>query len=244
MKTSAAPKGYILHQNSDIVVIATRESENRKTGNMIQIWILCANVTPVQGVKTGLDAIICEDCKHRGNGFSDRTCYVNVGQGPNAVYRAFVSGSYPYLPQSRYADVFYGRTVRFGAYGDPVLIPLSIVRWIAFFSDGWTGYTHQWHDSKYQAYSRYVMASVDSESEYRGAKSYGWRTFRVRASADDQLASREIVCPASDESGKKTTCERCKLCSGTTGSNDQRKDIAIVVHGTGSNNFVALSAIK
>jgi hypothetical protein len=124
MNTKSAPKGHILYQNSDVVVIATLESENRKTGNMIQIWILCANVSPVEGVKTGLDSIVCGDCKHRGNGFSDRACYVNVGQGPNAVYRAFAKGSYPYLPKTRYAEVFCGRTVRFGAYGDPVHIPL------------------------------------------------------------------------------------------------------------------------
>jgi hypothetical protein len=55
--------------------------ENRKTGNMIQVWILCANESPVAAVKSGSDGIVCGDCKHRGNGFSDRTCYVNVGQG-------------------------------------------------------------------------------------------------------------------------------------------------------------------
>jgi hypothetical protein len=59
MNTKSAPKGYILHQNSNPVVIATLESENRKTGNMIQVWILCANVSPVESVKAGLDAIVC-----------------------------------------------------------------------------------------------------------------------------------------------------------------------------------------
>jgi len=52
-----SPNGYLLHSDSDIVVIATLESENRKTGNMIQIWILCANESPVTAVKTGHDGI-------------------------------------------------------------------------------------------------------------------------------------------------------------------------------------------
>jgi hypothetical protein len=236
--SAGSPNGYLLHSDSDIVVIATLESENRKTGNMIQIWILCANENPVTAVKTGHDGIVCGDCKHRGNGFKDRTCYVNVGQGPNSVYCAYISGAYPYLPKSRYAEVFYGRKVRFGAYGDPVLIPLEVLRWVAFYSDGWTGYTHQWRNEKYAQYREYVMASVDSVEEYRMAKSEGWRTFRVRSGAES-LMPREIACPASDEAGKKTTCERCGLCNGTR-RNDGRKDIAILVHGASAGKFIQI----
>jgi len=81
-------------------MIATLESENRKTGDMVQVWILCANQSPVSAVKLGLDSIVCGDCKHRGTGFSDRTCCVNVGQGPNSVYRAYISGSYPHLTKA------------------------------------------------------------------------------------------------------------------------------------------------
>jgi len=82
------------------------------------------------------------------------------------------------------------------------------------------------------------MASVDSTEEYRMAKLAGWRTFRVRTNAESLMAC-EIACPASDEAGKKTTCERCGLCNGTR-RNDARKDIAILVHGTGAAKFVQI----
>lgn len=59
------PNGYILVETADKVVIATgfeRSSENPKTGNMIQVWILARHVSPSDAVRTGLDAIVCGDC--------------------------------------------------------------------------------------------------------------------------------------------------------------------------------------
>ena len=235
--------GYILHETEQVAVIATLESENVKTGNMIQVWILNRAESPVASVKSGNDRLICGDCPHRGlNGFKDRTCYVNVARGPNAVWRAYRKGSYRFLPKSEYAAVFTNRAVRFGAYGDPVLIPLSIMRAIASLADGHTGYTHQWRKSEYQAYRAFLMASCDSIADYATARRLGWRTFRVRGASESILA-REISCPASDEAGKRTQCLRCRLCSGTR-AGDPRKDITIIVHGIGARNFVSLTAIR
>lgn len=233
-----SPREYVLHSDSDIVVIVTLESTNRKTGDMIQAWIICAQENPVSAVRNGSASIVCGDCRHRGNGFKGRTCYVNVGQGPNAVYRAFINGSYPYLPVSEYARVFTGRKIRLGAYGDPVLIPLELVRLMVSHSSGHTGYTHQWRNPKHALYREYVMASVDTPGERAMAKSAGWRTFRVRA-AHEPIASDEITCPASDEAGRKTTCEKCRLCNGAR-VDDARRDIAIQVHGSGAAQFVTI----
>ncbi len=235
--------GYILHESvtDDIVVIATIHSANRKTGDMVQVWILNRSVNPVEAVKTGLDATVCFDCIHRGDGFKYRTCYVNVGQGPNSVYRAYKAGKYPVLHTGDYGEVFKGRNVRLGAYGDPVLIPIWILVSLVYACKDNTGYTHQWQLDKYQSYSRYLMASCDSVGDYERAKALGWRTFRVRT-PDQPLASREIQCPASDEAGHKTTCDQCCLCNGSK-HRDKRADIAIVVHGVGASNFNSLVQI-
>jgi hypothetical protein len=234
--------GYLLHETEAYAVIATLESENEKTGNMIQIWILVRGEKPTLALRNGKNHIVCLDCKHQGTDSQKRTCYVNLGQGPRAVWEAYSEGKYPYLPIARYSEVFANRAVRFGAYGEPVLIPLPIVRAIVAVSNGHTGYTHQWRKPEFSEYRAYIMASCDSMAEYAMAKQLGWRTFRVRT-ADSAVLAREISCPASDEMGKRTQCVRCKLCSGSTGSNDARKDIVIVVHGSGSKNFVALDSI-
>jgi hypothetical protein len=159
-------------------------------------------------------------------------------QAPYAVWSAYQRGRYPFLAMADYAQVFQGRKIRFGAYGEPVLIPLDIVAEVARVSEGRTGYTHQWANPSYQAYRAYVMASVDSPQEYAAAKRLGWRTFRVRT-ADGTLMPREIICPASDEGQHKSTCADCKLCSGTY-ANDPRKDIAIVIHGSNATKFVQI----
>jgi hypothetical protein len=79
------------------------------------------------------------------------------------------------------------------------------------------------------------MASVDTPAEYQTAKSNGWRTFRTRLASFAKL-SNEIICPASDEGGHRSDCERCKLCCGAQ-LNDRRKDILITVHGAGKVNY-------
>ena len=228
--------GYILHTDSQRVIIATTESSNRKTGDMIQAWILRNDMSPVDAVRSNQDDAICGDCKLRGtDGWTDRTCYVNVAQGPNAVWRAYKAGRYAYLPQCRYPEVFTGRAVRWGAYGDPVHIPLGVLRYVCLFARKWTGYTHQWAKPQYAPYREYLMASVDSELEYWRAHVHGWRCFRVRP-AGELMIPGEIPCPASDEQGHKTTCERCGLCNGIR-ANDRRKDITILVHGMNKRNL-------
>ena len=69
-----------------IVVIATTGSKNAKTGNMLQTWILRADVPPVQATKTGEDYSICGDCPHRGAVTGKRSCYVLPFQAPLKIY--------------------------------------------------------------------------------------------------------------------------------------------------------------
>ena len=237
--TTTKPNGYLLHETSDIVVIATgfrRRSANPKTGDMLQVWILLRHVNPVRAIKLGADAKICFDCGHRGRKGKGRTCYVRVANAPLGVWKAYRRGMYPVLASGALCGhAFTGRKVRFGAYGEPVLIPLANMTEIARVASGHTGYSHQWKQPVYAPYSAFVMASCDTPQDYSDAKSAGWRTFRVRTEGSP-LMPREISCPASDEMGKRTTCERCKLCSGAR-ANDPRKDISIIVHGSGRRAF-------
>lgn len=222
--------GYILHETKTLVVIATTESANRKTGDMIQVWILRSDVDPVTAIKQGSDRRICGDCQHRPD--NDGSCYVNVGQAPNAVFRAYANGSYAKLELTDYPSVFSGRAVRLGAYGDPAFIPERVIAGICSSADNWTGYTHQWRKNAWL--KQYVMASVDSIAEKIEATKWGWRTFRV--SATHEGTTGEIVCPASQG---KTTCASCLLCNGVHGM-DRRKSIFIPVHGSTASKFKIL----
>jgi len=220
--------GYVIYEGPSeldgkpIVVIATDNSGNRKTGSMVQTWILRADIEPHTALKTGDDSSVCGDCPHRPANHG--ACYVTVFQAPLAVYRAYKRGSYGEFQPGQFA----GRMVRIGSYGDPAAVPLEI--WEAYTDGaaGMTGYSHQWGNAD-KGLSAYCMASCDTPAERERAVSMGWRTFRVRL-ADEPVMQGEAVCPASHEAGQKLTCDKCKACSGTTGHRSL-SGIAIVAHG-------------
>lgn len=220
MKKQVKPKGYILHEDSTRVVIATMRSLNRKTGDMVQVWILAKAQNPVEAVQSGHDAEICGDCPLRGMNGAKRVCYVNVGQAPLSVWKGWIRGRYPKWCGD--ASPFVGRTIRWGAYGDPVHIPLSIIQEISAASAGWTGYTHQWRNPLLQGYRSFLMASADTADDATNAHAAGWRTFRV----SDAPMEGELLC-LSESVGR--SCSDCKLCAGTS---KKAKSIYIPAHGS------------
>ena len=228
--------GYVIHEDTHRVIIATgfaSPSDNRKTGDMIQIWILVKSVDPVEAIKQGLDRLICGNCRHRGDGHgTERSCYVNVGQAPLGIYRAWKAGRYPVL---QFMDIFSGRKVRFGAYGDPTHIPLSLALAIAGVASGWTGYTHQWRKPSLQGWKQLLMASVDTTAELLIARSMGWSTFRVSADMDHKTF--ENLC-ASERNGTP-----CSICLGCPGSRNGIQSVWIPAHGTGKRHFINMPAL-
>ena len=84
-------KGFILYDGpsvldgAPIVVIATLETSNAKTGAMVQTWILRGDIEPHQAVKTGEDASVCGNCPQRHN--TGGACYVMTHQAPLAFKR-------------------------------------------------------------------------------------------------------------------------------------------------------------
>lgn len=231
--TTARPPGYVLHSDAWRVVIATgfrRRSSNRKTGPMIQVWILTRREDPVAAVASGGDAAICGGCPMRGEvvsgakGRKRRRCYVNVGQAPASVWSAWRRGAYPAMPS---VDVFKDRRVRFGAYGDPAFIPLPLLSAIASASDGWTGYTHQWRRPWMAGYRRFIMASVDSDAERQAAQAAGWRTFQVVPRRGRPAGRVGSLCP----SERGVSCHDCLRCCGTA---SDTRSIWIPAHGTGA----------
>lgn len=218
-----------------IVVIVTglaKATSNGKTGDMVQTWILRSDIHPVEALATGGDSSICGGCPHRpkthdGSKFSERSCYVNV-MGPNAVFKAYKAGKYATMPTSEIAKAVAGRMVRLGSYGDPAAAPLAMWRVLVSQAAGHTGYTHQWKSERLRGVTELCQASADTAAELDKARSLGLGTFRVRSAAEPVQAG-EIVCPASEEAGKVTTCADCRMCDGSSARN-----VVIIAHGTGA----------
>lgn len=234
-------------------------SANRKTGPMVQTWILRQDVSPVDAVRSGADASICGSCRHRGSsGFSGRTCYVNVGQAPSSIWRSWRAGKVrpvPQLPEyaiaGHYNQLGYvprlRHPLRLGAYGDPLAVPLAVWSpWIvASMEHGHTGYTHQWATIGRRSpdWRWWVMASVDSAAEAMLARAMGWRYFRVYGGESEPLPS-ELEC-VNTTHGR--TCADCQLCGGDHRASWRTAEgfkvsgaapsIRIAAHGAGAVNF-------
>lgn len=214
-----------------IITGVRRASKNDKTGEMLQLWILRADLPPHEAFQTGQDRATCGTCIHSGN--REGTCYVRTFDAPLSVYRTFHRGSYPRLDLGDATDLLQAldRPIRLGAYGDPAMLPFDIVSSIAGACPAHTGYTHQFREPWFdQRFLSLVMASLDGDQ----TTPKGARSFRVIGAASDTRRG-EILCPASEEAGKQTTCAKCRLCAG---SSKQAKNVAIVAHGKASRKLL------
>jgi hypothetical protein len=212
----------IIHETKTLQVIATEKSGNRKIGNMIQIWITPKNQTVTESRRSGQDAKLqCQGCPLASN----HGCYV-ASYYVDSIQKSAWAGKKPKAKNKKeIAQFFKDRFVRFGAYGNPSKIPLSLVKLIAKESKGWTGYFHDWHKmkpTKAKAYGEFFMASCEPGNQAK-AQSLGLRTFTTRSPQDAPHAG-SIDCPSS----KGVKCQDCRLCSGTT---TRAKNVSIPVHG-------------
>lgn len=234
------PTGYIIHEGDTngqkFVVIATTNSKNEKTGAMIQILILLADVHPAAAVKSGLDAhTICQGCPFA----SGKGCYVNIAFAPSQVYNSYKRGNYPHLFPKDYAEFFKGKKVRFGAYGNPTLLPFSVAKAIAKASNGWTGYFHNWHLMKPEEarqWNELFMASTETQNSYNLAKQLNLRVFHV---SPVKPLENAVECVNATH---KLECKDCLLCAGLS---KPAKDVWIAPHGNSFNTLPkALKAIN
>lgn len=194
---------------------------SRKTGPVVQIYILHLEQPPWDAVRSGADAAICGDCFHRAGPDKARTCYVDLRFVTPVWYARRRRGSLFDL---------YMRDVRFGAYGDPMAVPFEVLERIARIAKSWLGYTKFWYLPNAVPYKRLLMASVHSVEEYEQARALGWRTYRDRDVRHQDLFPNEIECPWYTH--EDVTCKTCKLCDGSR-PGDRRRDIAAPFHGPG-----------
>ena len=223
----------------NVITTVTVESTNVKTADMVQISCLVADMSPTAAL-AGHDVSVCGDCKHRPSQVrsakADPTaaatdkipCYVVVYQAPRSIWQAWANGNVPNMSRFELAQIVKTRPVRLGAYGDPAAMEPATVQTVVAHAKRWTGYTHQWQTRPDLRSA--CMASVDTPEELAQARAAGWRTFRV-VQPGQNTTPDEIVCPASEEAGKRTTCDKCGLCNGSRGPSDRRKSIAILAHG-------------
>jgi hypothetical protein len=205
------------------VVNCFNKSDNEKTGDILQSWIIRKDIHPQDAISTGQDKSICGSCFKRYT----KSCYVCIHQAPTNVYHAYKRRRYLKF-NTDMLKYFVGRKLRVGSYGDPSAIEdTSIWSLLCSVVKGSLGYTFNWKHCD-PSLKYYCMASTNTEKEYEEAIDKGWRSFRTRPYLETPLLENEIICPASKEGGEETDCSKCGMCCGSTSN---RKSPVIVIHG-------------
>ena len=204
-------------------------SRNQKIGRMAQVLIAPDDQPPHHAVRSGRDAAVCGACPLRPS--AEGGCYVVTPLCLPEVWRR-TNGLEANLDAACDALRKSGLPLRFGSWGDPAAVPFEVLDHLAHATaddDGVpriTAYTSAWRTCDPRLRDL-AMASVLSEHERAEAKSMGWRTFRVRTPSMPVLPG-ELVCPATPEGGKRTTCSKCLLCRGATAP----VDVTVMAHGS------------
>lgn len=249
-KRASRPQGLVVHRGvspgtgDPYVVIATMESRNDKTGNMVTVWIVRDDVSPTEAKQRGEVHATCLDCVLGMVG----GCYVVVQNAPQSIWNCYKSGGYADYDPAQHDRFLSGRRIRWGGYGEPVLVPIEIVRrWSLLLSDGWSGYTHQWRQPRFQEYREFFMASVHSIAQAEIALSMGWRYFRDTASLEKEpLRKGEFNCPASYEAGERLQCIDCIACNGACRPVGERQRASAVIerHANAVETLILNKAIR
>ena len=211
----------LIHQTSKIQVLATEKSTNRKIGAAVQLWIVPRNKTVTDSRRDKSDATTqCRGCKLASNS----GCYVG-SYYVDATQRAHWKRNEAPATDAQIIKLVSGKFVRFGAYGNPSLIPLRIIRLIVKHASGYAGYFHDWDlmtPAKATKYGEYLMASCEPDNR-ADAQKLGLRTFTTR-NATDPIPGNDIDCPSS----RGVQCSDCQLCSGKS---KKARSISIPIHG-------------
>jgi hypothetical protein len=219
----------IYFKKDGIVVNFQFQTTNKKTGDLIQNYFIPETwIETNESIDNLDDRAVCFDCGHGQS--KEKTCYVRdkfKSRGLKSKIRGLRNKGLDNIPELSpelemdLLEAIEGRGIRFGSYGEPVLLGHELVDKISKRAKFWTGYTHQWHKNAWA--KDYFMASVETNLLDKAAKNMGWRTFFV----GDSVGNENVTCPASKEAGNKATCETCKLCMGTQ---SKAKSVKILKH--------------
>ena len=195
-----------------------RSSSNSKTGDMVQLAILPIDNKPTKALKDR-QLPNCSSCA------MITSCYVNT-MSLNEVYKKTVNQAVSAVPKQLRAPV------RLGSWGDPGLLPLSLLQQLIRAAGSHTGYTHLWQDIP-PSYSQVLMASIDHLTAKkqglevgelkRLAWGAGYRTYTITQPGEQESAQERSCLYITNN----TQCRYCKLCNGA----GSKRSIAAPLHG-------------
>ena len=221
-------EGKSPYDGAEIMAVAVcieDPSKNRKTGWMIQIYILVKNVPPVEAVRLELDASVCGNCSMRWN--NGGGCYV-IPLFITLTWKKAQDA--PRITPTELAKRANktNTPIRQGAWGDPAFVPMDVWEELenAVSNKKGSSYTHQW-ESVSPEYAKFSMASVENLKQKADALALGYRTYR-QVDNESEIQKDEMLCL---NSSRGIQCRDCGQCGGNRSKASHRqKNIVIVRH--------------
>lgn len=223
-------EGASLFDGSPIKVVMsayTKDSNNDKTGPMIQVYILPSDEKP-NDVYKAKGSAVCGSCKYNGSG-----CYVNWSR-LTPIWKASKKNKISLEIASWLCSQL---RVRIGAAGDPAAVPTEVWAQLLKNADGWTGYTHAWESCDPELI-KYFMASCDSKKEVYHAQNIGWNVFYVHDN-DMDIKVDSIPCSAD---GIMKHCFSCMMCHGRRSTTQRPFVVTEILHGASNTLHAARQA--
>ena len=231
---------YIFKINKTVHVLNAKVSENSKIGIGYVIQTYHFSINQIVNNDFTQDKENCLNCpfSYNMNNGNSGGCYTHKGyqlMGLKSMMRSLSRNFENILDFNilefkefinKIKNTYPLDLVRFGAYGEPVLLPLQVVEVLASLSKKSTGYTHQYAKKQYNDYNDFFMASTHTTRERKQAKKLGFRSFFV--SNKDIIPENAVNCPASKESANKLSCIKCGLCNGN--KTNIKKDVYTLQH--------------
>ena len=210
-----------------------KDSENEKTGPLVQVYILPSDETPREAYLSKSPSV-CGDCIYNGGG-----CYVSWAR----LTPLWKASKKKHISLELASWLCSGLRIRLGAAGDPAAVPMYVWNELLKGADSWTGYTHAWRYCD-PAFRRLVMASCDSDADTKEATSRGWNVFHVH---DGKMSEdiEHVRCKAGQLTrGIPQSCFTCMMCHGVRSTKAKPLVIAEALHGATNTMNAARKARK
>jgi len=229
---------YIYKQKNVINVIQAKVSQNSKIGIGYIIQTYHFSIDQVKNNDFSMDTNNCLDCPFSFNQNDGKSggCYTHKGMqlmGLKSMLKRLNKkiNTLNDFNESNFnnfvkiiKNTYPVDLVRFGAYGEPVLLGSDVVKKLVNLGKKHTGYTHQYRKNQFNWSNDFFMASTHNLAQSLTAARLGFRSFFVA----DNSNIDGVNCPASKESNRKSSCIKCGLCNGSL--KGSKKDVYILQH--------------
>ena len=224
-----AQKFEYIYESGDLIhVLQVKPSANSKLGTGRKV-LQTYHFNKAQLDDFTQDSANCLNCpfSFNQNGGKSGGCYTHKGQqlmGLKSMLRRLkrIKNDIKPLNSRKFLEFFVKaqaadlELVRFGAYGEAILLDAGVKDYLFSLQSETTKVTTYTHAHKEIFDPRFTVSAHSYEEAMEAKEKYDYPMAFIVTPKGVQIDKRlAVVCPASKEAGKRLTCATCGLCAGS-----------------------------